>query len=90
MSTRRPTHLHATQNATFDPDPLADQLTLRKHFETLQDPAKRVGVVGVERRDQGGKGAAVLGDLANDVGLRGELTDGALLQSGVAHDAFLP
>jgi len=85
-----PAHFKTTQPAQLDPDPFADQLTAREQFKTLENPAKRVRIVGLERRDCGGEGACVLRELADGVGLRGELADSGLLQSKVAHDGFLP
>ena len=81
-----PAHFNTTQPAQLDPDPLANQLTAREQFQTLENPAKRVRIVGLERCERGGKGA----ELADGVGLRGELADGVLLESEVAHDGFLP
>ena len=70
-----PAHFNTTQPAQLDPDPFADQLTARKQFKTLENPAKRVRIVGLERRECGGKGACVFSELADGVGLRGELAD---------------
>ena len=85
----RPAHLHATQNAQLDPDPLADQFTLRDHLETLQNPSKCIRVIGLECCDRGSEGAGILSKATDGVGLRDELTHSALLQSHVAHDGFL-
>ena len=90
LGIQRLAHFDATQPAQLDPDPFADQLTTREQFKTLENPAKRVGIVELEGRDHGGKGASVLSEFADGVGLRGELANSVLLQSEVAHDRLLP
>jgi hypothetical protein len=56
----------------------------------LKNPTERVRIVGFERRDHGGKSACVLGELADGIGLRGELADSVLLEIRVGHDRFPP
>ena len=90
LGIRRPAHLHAAQPTQLDADPFADQLASRKQFKTLENPGERVRIVGLERRDYGGEGAGVLGELAHCIGLRGKLADSVLLQNDGAHDGFLP
>jgi len=67
----RAANLVTSQDTQLDPQPIADQFAIGKHFEPLQNPTESVGIAGLECCNHGGESTTILGETADRVGLRG-------------------